>query len=244
VKISPKNADEYNVVSSEKNRQNVKQSLIAVLLLVGAAIYALIGIAHPPEGTTITNEAISTYLFKSGQRMVTRSNTTATIVQSASIAASLELSLSEEEIVGNGVDSCLVQATVFDITGNPVPDGQPVALTTTRGRFSNNSDTTYTLTVQGRASAWLKSELINGGVPIVAQAGAITFGSTGQQIIKELPLVFFAGGVKGRIVSLENRTVQGMIVVAYNDLREEMGRDTTTASGKFFDSSISFLSID
>jgi uncharacterized repeat protein (TIGR01451 family) len=46
-------------------------------------------------------------------------------------------------------------------------------------------------------------------------------------------MLFYAGAVKGKIVSGQARSVQGMIVVAYTPTREEAGRDTTAADGEF-----------
>jgi uncharacterized repeat protein (TIGR01451 family) len=217
---------------SSLNR-NIRQSFVAVLLLVGAAIYALMGIAHPPEGTTITNEAISSFLFKTGQRMVVRSNTTETVVQSTSLATILELNLSVRAMVGNGQDSCRVRATVLDAAGAPVPDGQPVEFVTTAGLFSNGNDTTYTLTVNGTAVTWLRSEMLTSSQPITARVTASTLGASGQSLTQFLPMVFYAGAVRGKILSGQGRSVAGMIVVAYTPTREEAGRDTTASDGEF-----------
>jgi len=219
--------------SLEKHRQNIKQSLIALGLIAGAAIYALIGIARPPEGITVTSEAISSYLFKTGQRIVSRSNMTETIVQNASIATILELTLSTETLVGNGVDSCFVKAVIYDAAGNPVPDGQPVGFTTSSGKFSNGRDTTYTLTTQGKATAWLKSEVVTGRA-IFARVEAMTFGVSGQSLTKQLPILFYAAGLRGEIASSAQRPVRGIIVVAYDPVRREAGRDTTESTGTFF----------
>lgn len=228
--MSGENPDNREMSSLDRN---IRQSVVAALLLVAAAIYALVGIADPPDGTTITNEAISSFLFKTGQRMVVRSNTTETIVQSTSLATILELDLSVSAMVGNGQDSCRVVATVLDAGGNPVPDGQPVEFVTTAGSFSNGNDTTYTLTVNGTAVTWLKSQALTSSQPITARITASTLGASGQSLTRFLPMLFYAGAVRGKIVSGQGRSVQGMIVVAYTPTREEAGRDTTAADGEF-----------
>ena len=212
---------------------NIKQSVFAALLIVAAAIYALIGIAHPPEGMTITNEAVSTYLFKTGQRMVVRSNMTETIVQTDQVAASIGFQLSSDALIGNGEDSCKVTASVVDVSGNPVPDGQPVEFWTTAGIFSNGNDTLYTLTVGGVAAVWLRSNMLPSSQPVWARVGVSTNGVGGQSLTKFLPLVIYAAALQGRIAATSGRSVQGMIVAAYNQHQQQVGADTTDEEGDF-----------
>ncbi len=212
---------------------NIKQSVFAALLIVAAAIYALIGIAHPPQGTTITNEAVSTYLFKTGQRMVARSNMTETIVQSDQVAARIGVHLSADALIGNGTDSCKVTASVLDASGNPVPDGQPVELWSTAGKFSNGNDTLYTLTVGGIAAAWLRSDMLPTSQPVWARTGASTNGVGGQSLTEFLPLVIYAAALQGQITAASGRSIQGMIVTAHNQNQHQVGADTTDEQGVF-----------
>jgi uncharacterized repeat protein (TIGR01451 family) len=214
-------------------QQNTKLILYGVYLVGAAVICVLVGIGHTPEGTTITNEAISTYLFKTGQRIVTRSNMTETVVQNASIATILELTLEKEHVIGDGVDSCRVTATVYDAAGQLVPDGQPVAFTTSNGSLSNGTDTAYTITAQGHATTWLRSDIVQGQA-VLAQVGAITFGASGRPLTKHLPVLFYAGGVQGRIISSGQMPVLEPIVIAYDASGREVERDTTGNDGSFF----------
>ncbi|MBI5473180.1 MAG: DUF11 domain-containing protein [Ignavibacteriae bacterium] len=212
---------------------NIKQSIFAALLIVAAAIYALIGIARPPQGTTITNEAVSSFLFKTGQRMIVRSNTTETIVQNDQVAANIDMQISTDALIGNGEDSCKVTALVVDVSGNPVPDGQPVEFWTNAGSFSNGNDTLYTLTVSGRAVVWLRSDMLPSSQPVWVRVGVSTNGIGGQSLSKSLPLVIYAAALRGRIAGAPDRSVQGMLVTIYNQNQERAGADTTDAEGNY-----------
>lgn len=212
---------------------NTKQTIVAAGLLFVAVVYALLGIADPPSSTTITNEAVSSYLFRTGQRMVVRSNMTETVVQNASIASVLELSTTRQYLIGNGSDSTLVTAAVFDVSGSPVPDGQPVEFVTTDGAFATGSDTVYTLTVGGVARVWLKSAFLRGS-GTQALVTARTYGASGRIIARTLPVTFFVAAVSGAIVSASRRDISGLVVMVVDASGREAGRDTIGSSGSFF----------
>ncbi len=215
------------------DQNNIRHSLIAVLLLISAAIYALVGIARPPQGTTITNEAISSYLFRTGQRVERRSNTTETIVQNTSLAVILQLTLSAAALIGNGVDSCDVEAQVLDAAGSPIPDGQPVEFTTSHGTFSNGNDTSYTLTAGGVARIRVRSDFLRTSEPVRALVIASTLGASGLTLSRSVPLLFYSAALEGRIVSAGSHRIGGIVVVAYDPMRQEVGRDTLSDNGAF-----------
>ncbi|MFA6456615.1 MAG: OmpA family protein [Bacteroidota bacterium] len=149
--------------------------------------------------------------------------------------ASMTLSASPTFIFGQrNKDSSRVTVVVKDSSGELLPDGATVQITTSTGTFSTNAAEVATVIRNGAATATLRSIDVSNDISkatITAIAGASAFGT-----IQDTTAVFFyPGAVTGKIASgLDHVPFAGAIVQVLNSVQKVMGADTTRSDGKFF----------
>lgn len=131
-------------------------------------------------------------------------------------------------------DSTLLTAVVKDSLAQNIPDGVPVAFTTTLGTFSNGTKTILVTTENGKASTYLRSSSIQNEketASIVATAGVSQLGT----VTDSTKVVLYPGAVTGIVVSgTEHIPFNGAIAVVKNSSQQLVGSDTTGLDGKFF----------
>lgn len=217
-----------------RRRSHIGLHLLVAWLVAGSMLGTPHSYGQTAPGTRILNTAKGVFLYKSGARDSLRSNTTETLVQATRpVASSIQVSISPDALVGNGVDTATVLATVQDATGNPVMDGAIVSFAATSGTFAGGKDTISLPTANGMVRLTLASAVVSQQI-VRATITATTMGAQNQELTAVAATLFFPGALTGSVASaLTGQPVTGAVVVVSDASQNERGRDTTGASGKY-----------
>jgi uncharacterized repeat protein (TIGR01451 family) len=141
-------------------------------------------------------------------------------VVTAATPAEMTLEAEPATIIGDGRDTAVLTARVFDQFGNPVADGTPLTFATTAGSFSNGRDVFVTHTVAGIASTTLTADLVsNRPVEALAEATATTPGV--GEVVASVSIVFSPGAIAG--VLTDNATGAPLVGVLVTVEHAESG---------------------
>ncbi|MBW7888715.1 MAG: DUF11 domain-containing protein [Bacteroidetes bacterium] len=131
-------------------------------------------------------------------------------------------------------DSTVITALIKDSLQASIPDGTPVVFHTTRGTFSNASDTFTVVTANGKAATYLRSSDIQNDkvtVSISATAGTPSLGT----ITDSTQVIFYPGAVTGIVINgLNYQPISGAIATVRDQAESVVDRDTTKNDGRFF----------
>ena len=132
------------------------------------------------------------------------------IVRGTAIPGTITLVPNPETIVGDGKHSSILTASVFDINGNPMPDGTSVTLTTTKGTFTNGAQEILLTTTDGTASTSLLANIVSNR-PVEAFARAVAGTPVIGQAEAVVRIIFSPGAIAG--VLTDNLTGQPLVGV-------------------------------
>ncbi|MFQ6674389.1 MAG: hypothetical protein ACE5GH_06355, partial [Fidelibacterota bacterium] len=144
----------------------------------------------------------------------------------------IDLSAHPKAIMGDGISSSTLSATVYTFLGNPVPDGIPVSFTQDIGSIPEGLDTVDTR--DGMAMSTLISDVMTQG-----SRGAIVNGRANFTVTEfasdTTRVIFVLGAFEGFVMDYSGNPIPGASVQL---VREStglvVGRDSTGIDGSYF----------
>ena len=179
----------------------------------------------PVNGGQVENFAV----VRSQRILDSPSNTVTTNLRGERLQ--IELVADPEVILGDGISTSLLTATVHKVTGALADDGTPVTLTTNRGIFTNGAREISGTTISGVATARLRSEVITGN-SIRADVVASTANGGGGEVADQASVTFAPAAILGIVTDwLRNSApVAGAEVVVAGNIIDSV---VTDADGRF-----------
>ncbi len=149
-------------------------------------------------------------------------------------ACRMTVTATPDKIIGNGRAKAYIEVRLTNTLGYPKPDGTPVVLTTTIGRFGNGQSMRVLYSKDGIVSDSLQAT--NAGNNMV-NAMAIASADDGQgcKAKDTVFVLFYPGAIEGVVIDNRNRLpVNGAIVRAYSKSTDSLVGEAITKSDGYY----------
>ena len=149
--------------------------------------------------------------------------------------ATIVLVADPDLVLGDGFSTSLLTAYVYDILGNPVPDGTLVEFNTELGRFRDNARPYYVTTTSGGiATAILVSPLMSGFEQIINLVTVVAGTPETGQAFDYIEIIFAPGGIVGVVRdSVTGFPVSGVLIELLDAQGEPISSTLTDENGRY-----------